>query len=1026
MVQQGQQRVCQGGCGFAATWHTTHCCNGCAATGNHGPRCEKKFAQCPGGCGFAVTWHKSHCCAKCAQHEGHHGGACEKVSAKIMPAASTPKAVKQTWQQVLASSQLAAKIPSPDPQPLEEAIDVAERAATQMMFIDDAFKLPLPAGKLSASTIYFIHIPKTSGSSFGGEKLCKMGHKFNVGFSYRAPAHLYGYAGYTGPRAEFWPRYGFPTASNLKIAVVRNPFDHLVSYYLHGSELRPNAEYCHSGWAAVNFTHQFHSFEEFVRAYCDPDFKWHMPLFKQFLPSQLFNDKDDCVADLLFKFESLKTSLPELEKVGIHLHRGDKNKSKRREHKSYKDFYTPELRALVEKKCARELRAFGYDFDGNCTHSNFIIPRGLKYNVAGDRLYAVDEKASEETIPKLCAGGCGFAATWHPTHCCNGCATRGNHGPRCERIHAVSVSEAHPESKQQRLEQTKDGFQAEKAQVTLAPPTKPCSSGCSFAAEKTKTTPAPVAKPCASGCGFAVTWHKTYCCAACAKNGTHGPRCQQIECELAAAVCPALSEMVGNFVALDFQTEPPELMPPMNTTIEVDADAKDVECEVRAVAASPTPVQTVHGSGYLGSEEELPTAAPPVFTAEVTVDPVAVQTQVDADANDVECEVRAVAASPTPVQTVQASGYLGSQEELQTAASPVFTAEVTVDPVAVQTQVGADAKEVDCEVGVAASSTPVQTVQASGYLGSQEELQTAAPPVFTAEVTVDLVAVQTQVFATEAPFVVVPKKVLDKESEKEVAKGYDYLPFEIRDVPVLLLKSDGYLVDNSLLKSQLTGLTCCSSKNIEAKDERIIDFGSTVDGIVEQSDDGTKWLKIKAEAHEYLPFQIRDVPVLQHKGDGYLVDNSLLKSQLTGLTCRNSKDHKVLVVAADNNRGGRVLDFGTIVEGIVEQSEDGMNWLKVKAEASEWVLVDDTAGKPVDVQTIQETQQAQPVQAPPSCADDSADVCLCAGGCGYVVTWHATHCCKLCAALGTHGPRCDRKAPEEPDNQAPQQNDSAA
>jgi len=76
----------------------------------------------------------------------------------------------------------------------------------------------------------------------------------------------------------------------------------------------------------------------------------------------------------------------------------------------------------------------------------------------------------------------------------------------------------------------------------------------------------------------------------------------------------------------------------------------------------------------------------------------------------------------------------------------------------------------------------------------------------------------------------------------------EYLPFEIRDVPVLLHQAGGYLVDNSMLKSQLAGLPCRNSKDAEDKGKRIIDFGSTVNGIVEQAEDGAKWLKItKAE-----------------------------------------------------------------------------------------------------------------------------------------------------------------------------------
>merc|ERR1712048_1490262 len=45
-----------------------------------------------------------------------------------------------------------------------------------------------------------------------------------------------------------------------------------------------------------------------------------------------------------------------------------------------------------------------------------------------------------------CAGGCGYAATWHPTHCCNACKRGGKtghgctHGPRCQKIRAGTTA----------------------------------------------------------------------------------------------------------------------------------------------------------------------------------------------------------------------------------------------------------------------------------------------------------------------------------------------------------------------------------------------------------------------------------------------------------------------------------------------------------------------------------------------------------------------------------------------------------
>ena len=33
----------------------------------------------------------------------------------------------------------------------------------------------------------------------------------------------------------------------------------------------------------------------------------------------------------------------------------------------------------------------------------------------------------------------------------------------------------------------------------------------------------------------------------------------------------------------------------------------------------------------------------------------------------------------------------------------------------------------------------------------------------------------------------------------------------------------------------------------------------------------------------------------------------------------------------------------------------------------------------------------------------------CPNGCGYMVTWHATHCCEACKTHRQHGPRCQKK-----------------
>lgn len=47
------------------------------------------------------------------------------------------------------------------------------------------------------------------------------------------------------------------------------------------------------------------------------------------------------------------------------------------------------------------------------------------------------QHAAMNSPPRACATpGCGFAATWHPTHCCVRCARKGTHGPRCQQAAA--------------------------------------------------------------------------------------------------------------------------------------------------------------------------------------------------------------------------------------------------------------------------------------------------------------------------------------------------------------------------------------------------------------------------------------------------------------------------------------------------------------------------------------------------------------------------------------------------------------
>jgi len=227
------------------------------------------------------------------------------------------------------------------------------------------------------SIIYQLHVPKTSGQSISGSKWKRCHHSFNVNFSNtgnhdrKHPNYLF----------QFWPKQKYLIKENIKVAILRNPFDLLCSYYHHGVGLEPNKQYCYSGWGSVNYIHQFKSFEEFIRGYCDEEFEWHQPLFKQFLFSQLFNENGDCVPDILLKYEYLNESVQVMNKTwNLNLSRRVFNKSARKNHE-YTFYYNNELIQLVNKKCKRELKIFKYNYENTLDDSYFVIPEDMKGDI---------------------------------------------------------------------------------------------------------------------------------------------------------------------------------------------------------------------------------------------------------------------------------------------------------------------------------------------------------------------------------------------------------------------------------------------------------------------------------------------------------------------------------------------------------------------------------------------------------------------------------------------------------------------
>ncbi len=187
--------------------------------------------------------------------------------------------------------------------------------------------------------------------------------------------------------------------TSLVFATIRNPFDLLVSMYTYGFPYRrPRAEKRNPGLDAVGFP--FGSFEAFVQAYCDPAYPWLVGHQQRFLYFQLFDDHGHCVPHVLVRSERLDEGLQRLlEPFGVRPAVSPERVNRSAREPDYRAFYSDELRRLVEWKCARELEAFGYTFDGDDGQA-LIDPRDLSYNPHTDRLRLWRQARAEGAVTR--------------------------------------------------------------------------------------------------------------------------------------------------------------------------------------------------------------------------------------------------------------------------------------------------------------------------------------------------------------------------------------------------------------------------------------------------------------------------------------------------------------------------------------------------------------------------------------------------------------------------------------------------
>lgn len=129
----------------------------------------------------------------------------------------------------------------------------------------------------------------------------------------------------------------------FKFSIVRNPWDRMVSTYFYRLKRR--------------YTSSDVTFEEFVRDFDQHERAVH---FRFSQTKWLYDADGKLLMDRVLRFENLPKGFKGVcrkLKVGAALPHINKSN-----HKSYKSYYTPELRKLVAKRYQDDIENFGYSF----------------------------------------------------------------------------------------------------------------------------------------------------------------------------------------------------------------------------------------------------------------------------------------------------------------------------------------------------------------------------------------------------------------------------------------------------------------------------------------------------------------------------------------------------------------------------------------------------------------------------------------------------------------------------------------
>jgi len=215
--------------------------------------------------------------------------------------------------------------------------------------------------------IAHIHIPKTGGKYVElqafkhTDNFLNLGHKGFVRFDIPND----------GDERYDMTCLDYDLTDYVVFAVVRNPFEILVSSYFHDYSGQ-------NGWDNCRDRFEFDTFEKYVIDYCDTSKKFYRPMHGKFLFWQMFDESGKCRADFIIKNEKLDEGLTALGDItGVRPVLGDKigESSIKRDkgiRRDYRNYYSNDMIRMVNEKCNRELKSFEYDFYGSTSNKIFI------------------------------------------------------------------------------------------------------------------------------------------------------------------------------------------------------------------------------------------------------------------------------------------------------------------------------------------------------------------------------------------------------------------------------------------------------------------------------------------------------------------------------------------------------------------------------------------------------------------------------------------------------------------------------